>query len=726
MALQQLIPVTSASQLELEDQARKDADKRQNSQFIQALAAHAKKRWELVRDSRSAVEKRLSQCLRQRNGEYDPEKLADIRKQGGSEIYMNLTSVKTRGASSWLRDTLLGTGSEKPWSLDHTPIPDLPPDVVNKVHQQLTQLVMQYMQQNGAAPPQELVRSQAEQMRDQIYSQLRDESKKRVERMELKMEDQLSEGGFAVALSQFIDDIVTFPTAILKGPVARNRKTLKWNGTVLEPTEEIRMEWERVDPFKFYPAPWASSVNDGFVIERHRMTRADLEALIGVEGYSEQDIRAVLSEFDGGGLREWLSVDQMQSDAEGKESDAQNEADLVDAIQLWDEVSGKLLTEWGMDGGEVVDKDRAYPCEIWLVGTRVIKAVLNYDPLGRKPYYTTSYEKVPGTFWGNGVPDLIRDCQQMCNAAARALSNNMGIASGPQVGVNIDRLPPGEPITQMYPWKVWQFKTADYQDSTQPLNFFQPPSNAAELLGVFEKFMTLADEYSGIPRYMTGEHTPGAGRTASGLSMLISNASKGLKQVINNIDKDCLTPMLERQYQHNLRYSQDPDLIGDVHIVAKGAMSLVAKESAAVRRTEFLQLALGSPIVQEIIGIPGTAALLRDAAKQLDLTVDAIVPSREAIEEMLAQKAQQAQMQQQAMLQPSQETIEFAKDETGAVIGATKKKFINPAMGNQGSTFSLPQPPAPKALQPDGTPQGGREGSLMVNRVSGSNGLGGR
>jgi len=701
MSLMTLVPVASASSLEAEEKARKDAaDARQNTQIIQSVAAHAKKRWELVRDTRKEVEERLAKCLRQRNGEYDPEKLAEIRKQGGSEIFMNLTSTKCRGASSWLRDTLMGTGADKPWSVDHSPIPDLPPDVVQQIHQQLTLQIMQFMQMSGGVePPMEQVQALAQQMKDQALSQARAEAKKRIERMELKMEDQLVEGGFTDSLGQFLDDIVTFPTAILKGPVVRKRKTMKWNGTVLEPTEELRLEWERVDPFKFYPAPWVSSTNDGFVIERHRLTRADLETLMGVEGYSEDDIRAVLQDFDAGLLKEWLSVDQMQLDAEGKNSSAKDDAELVDAIQLWDEVPGQWLLDWGMSADGVLDKEKTYPCEVWMIGSRVIKAVLNYDPLGRKPYYATSYERIPGAFWGNGVADLIRDCQQMCNAAARALSNNMGISSGPQVGVNVSRLPPGEAITQMYPWKVWQFQNSDYQDASRPIEFFQPPSNAAELLGVFEKFMNLADEYSGIPRYLAGEHTP-ASRTASGLSMLMNNAGKGLKQVVSNIDKDVLTKLMERLYQYNLRYSEDPDLIGDVHIVAKGAMSLVAKETAAVRRNEFLQLTLQSPVVQQIIGIPGTAELLRDAAKSLDLSVDSIVPSREEVMQMVAQQAAQQQMMLEAQIAAGQMAAQ-----------------------QQGAPAPMRQPATPKTMLPDGmTPAGGREGSLMVNRVSGRNG----
>ena len=222
----------------------------------------------------------MAKCLRQRNGEYDPEKLAEIRKQGGSEIFMNLTSAKCRGASSWLRDTLMGAGADKPWAVGHSPIPELPSDVMHRIHQELTAQIMQFMQMTGGVePPLEQTRDLAQQMKDQALLQARNEAKRRAERMELKMEDQLVEGGFYDALGQFIEDIVTFPTAILKGPVVRKRKSMKWNGTVLEPTEGLRLEWERVDPFKFYPAPWASGVDDGFVIERHRLARVDLEAL---------------------------------------------------------------------------------------------------------------------------------------------------------------------------------------------------------------------------------------------------------------------------------------------------------------------------------------------------------------------------------------------------------------------------------------------------------------
>jgi hypothetical protein len=275
---------------------------------------------------------------------------------------------------------------------------------------------------------------------------------------------------------------------------------------------------------------------------------------------------------------------------------------------------------------------------------------VNPDPLGRKPYFKASYEEVPGAFWGNSVADLCRDAQDICNAAARSLVNNMSISSGPQVVYNIDRLPQGENITQMYPWKVWQVTSDPLAGSAPPMQFYQPNSLASELMAVYEKFATLADEYTGIPRYMSGDSPAGgAGRTASGMSMLMSNAGKAIKQVIANIDEAVISPVIERLYYYNMRYGDDPDLKGDINIIARGATSLVVKEQAQVRQNQFLQVALQSPIVQQVIGMEGIAELLRQSAKTLDLNPDHIVPPVEILKQRMAQQQQMA-AQQQMML----------------------------------------------------------------------------
>ena len=686
-----LMPAKSVADMEAEAKSR--SDELQNQEYIQGLAAHARTRWEESRDAKQDLEERMLQCVRQRNGEYDPDVRAEIEEQGGSDIFVQLTSVKCRAATSWLRDTLLGSGNDKPWAIEATPQPELPEEVLQSLQAQLSTEIMSVMQQTGQMPSEEELRQIALSMKDEAMNLAKEEAAERVKRMELKMEDQLLEGSWFKAFNEFIDDIVTFPFAAIKGPVKRRRKVMKWEGGALVPKEEIKNEWERVDPFNLYWAPWAWDINDGYVIERHRMTREDLQSLIGVPGYNEDAIRTVLADFGTGQSGDWLWIDSAKADVEDKDiSRAVHTDDLIDALQLWDSIEGKLLIEWGVDEEEIDDASMSYPCEVWLVNNIVIRAVLNYDPLARKPYYLTSYEAKPGAVDGKGVTDLCRDSQAMVNATARALANNMGISSGPQVGVNISRLPTGEDISDMHPWKIWQFQSSEYNDGSQPLQFFQPNSNANELMAVFEKFSERADEDTMIPKYMTGGHTPGASRTSSGLSMLISNAGKGIKQVISNIDQNVIIPAIERLYHDNLRYSEDPDLVGDVNINARGASSLVVKEAEAIRRNEFLQLVLNSPVAQQIVGMDGAAELLREAATNLNTNPDRIVPDRQRM----------TQMQQQ------QQVIQQLQQQLAMMSGEMQQA------GPDG------QPVEPKNMLDDGSQVGGRESNFVSPRPNGA------
>jgi len=676
-----ILPVANNSMLEAAANARRDAETKNNEPVLQGLSAYVRQCWSSAYLAKLDVEQRMLKAVRQRRGEYDPEVESEIQKSGGSMIYMMLTSNKCRAASSWLRDTLLGARDEKPWTIDPTALPDVAPTDLEEVTQTATQEAMAIEQALGMeiTTPEQMEQI-VERVKDKIRVAIQDEAKEKCDRMELKMEDQMQEGNFPDAFSMFLDDLTTFPAAIMKGPVVRKKPRMKWvqgpdGDFAPEVKDDLVLDWDRVDPFMIYPAPHASKVDDGYLIERHRMTRAQLTELIGVDGYSEGAIRAVLEDYGRGGLHEWLRVDTQKAQAEGKNTLAiqQNTDALIDSLQFWGSVQGRHLVDWGMDAKEVPDLDKEYNCEVWLIGRWVIKATLNYDPFGRKPYYKTSYEEIPGVFWGNGVADLIRDCQIMCNAAARALANNMGIASGPQTVVNIDRLPPGEDVTNLYPWKIHTVVSDPYGNTAPPIDFFQPDSRAGELMGIYEKFSVLADEYSGVPRYMTGDSAAGgAGRTASGMSMLMNNAGKSIKQVIANIDQYVLSKTLERLYYYNMKYSEDPELKGDVQIRVRGANALVVKEQAQVRTNEFMNMVSQNPVFAQIIGDEGIVNMLREVAKTLDLDISKILPSNEEIrikrdleqrQMMLAQAAGAAQAGQPT------DSINIARDPDGAVTG---------------------------------------------------------
>jgi hypothetical protein len=636
---------------------RSAAEDRQAQPLIAGLAGHIKHKFNVARDARrfGDVEQRMLDNMRARRSVYTPQKLSAIQQEGGSEVYAGVTGQKCRGAAAWIRDVMMTTGEDRPWSIKATPVPELPTElndlIVKSVAGPLKEQMLAAAQGTGQPPDPMATVKMISLMKDQALEAMRDLADKRVARMADKMEDQLLEGGFLDALDQFINDLTTFPTAVLKGPVIRMKPYLTW-GPDGQPVVQVKLckEWERVDPFKVYPSPAATSPDDGDFIERHRLSRQDLQDLKGVPGYDEGAIDMVLENYSTSGMTLWLYDEIDQEVAAGRPSYtlASNPDGLIDAIQFWGSVPGQLLLDWGMTKAQVPKATDEYQVEAWSIGPYVIKATLNPDPLKRRPYYATSYERVPGNFWGHSVADLVKDPQDICNAAARAMINNAALASGPQVGILTDRIAPGEQITQLKPWRIWQLNSDPMGGSTSdpPIRFFQPQSTLPDLMALFDKFTNMADEYSGIPKYLTGDaRAGGAGRTASGLSMLMSNAGKMITSVIKNIDLNVMEPLLERLYYFNMRYETDPELKGDVSITARGASNLVAREAAQVRRTEFLATT-ANPVDMQIMGVEGRAAVLRETAKTLQMDTDKVVPDIDTLRQRLAIAATMAQQAQ--------------------------------------------------------------------------------
>jgi len=671
---------------ELARQERETTDRaiqeRQNQSVILGLAGYLRECWDVAQMAKRPLEQKMLQALRQRNGEYDASKLQQIRAQGGSEIFMMITEVKCRAAESWLRDILLDDGTP-PWDLNPTPIPDLSPAQSKEVQGIFAERVLKMVEDYGKAPNASEIREIKEMVSQDYRFDVLQQAQIRADKMKLKIQDQFAQGGWGDAFNDFITDLVTFPCAFIKGPVVRRQRVLGWKvdatgRTVVEPTERLGPECERVDPFYIYPEPGISNINEGYLFEYHPLSRMQLSDLIGVPGYDDDAIRKVLEIGNG---MSWINLDVelQKNEEERKFYSYMKPTTEFDALEFWGKVSGKMLIEWGLTEEDVPDSAREYDANVWMVGNIVIKAVLNYDPLGEKPYCKTSFIKCPGAFWGKGIPEIIEDLQSVCNAAARALVNNMGISSGPQVEVNVERLPPNEDITQLAPWKIWQTINDPVGSSAPAIRFTQPDSRASELVAVYDRFSRLADDHSGIPAYVYGDlNVQGAGRTSSGLSMLMGAAGKGIRQVVMHIDTDVVKPIVMRQFVYNMRYDEDESIKGDVQVIAKGAINLAVKETVNIRRIEFLN-ATANPVDLEILGKDGRAAILREIAKGLQMPVDEVIPTRE-------KSGYQAQIQ------------------TRATAAAAQQQAQAPESGGE---------------NPDGSPKGGMEANTVQNRVSG-------
>jgi hypothetical protein len=620
-----------------------DAARQASMPDMTRLASYIRGQFDIMqnhRQSASGWADRMLKALRAFNGEYAPDKLAEIQKFGGSTVYARMIAMKCRGASSLLRDVYLTT--DRPWGIAPPADPDLPPEVTQAI-QQLVMGEVEQLAQGGQPIQPAMIRDRINQLMDAAKRAEKKNAAKRARIAEDKIEELLETGGFYKAFAEFLVDLPLFPFACLKGPVVRIVPTVSYINGRAQVQQKAKLFWQRVSPFDLYWSPGVSDIEDASVIERTRVTRADLNDLLDLPGYDTNAIRGVLDDYGRGGLFDnWDSTDSERAVAENRESPHMNQSGIINCLEFTGSIQGRMLLDHGFSASDIQDPLREYVVQAWLIGRYVIKVQLSPSPRKRHPYFITSFEKVPGTPVGNGLPDILEDVGEVANATLRSLVNNLSISSGPQVVVNMDRIHPQEDPESLYPWKRW-LVTSDplaSNNAQKPVDFFQPASNAQELLAVYNQFQNIADDLSAIPKYMAGSGASGgAGRTAAGLAMLMGNASKILQTVAANIDRDVMHPLLDSLYDMLMLTDVEGILSGDENINVMGVKMALQRETQRARQLEFLQIT-ANPIDVQIMGPQGRAKVLRAVSETIGIPGDGLVPDDE---ELAARQEAQAQ-----------------------------------------------------------------------------------
>jgi hypothetical protein len=206
---------------------------------------------------------------------------------------------------------------------------------------------------------------------------------------------------------------------------------------------------------------------------------------------------------------------------------------------------------------------------------------------------------------------------------------------------------------------------------------------------LFDKARQLSDESTGFPSFAHGQTgVTGVGRTASGISMLMSAASGGIKNVIKNVDDYLLKPLGEGLFRFNMQFDFDPEIRGDLEVKARGTESLMANEVRSQRLMQFLGTA-SNPALAPFAKMD---YIIREIAKTLDLDVDKVTNN-------IQEAAIQAEIMKEAREQQgtAQQPVAGAdpNDPTGAGGGTIGTGQVS-VPGEQGFTGNA---------QPQGTPQ---------------------
>lgn len=590
----------------------------------QALGQYVRKKFEDAEQHRAEIglSRRLEACLRAKKREYTQE---ELQMHGGIDIYVGICDLKSKGAESWITDILLSS-IDKPFTLKPTPIPELPDWMKEQVVDMLEDELMSLggMENMGA------LMDRAKELKNITLKYAYAQAERAAAGMERHIEDQLVEGGWRIEFANFVHNLTVFPFAVLKAPAITSKPIGRWDGNSYKVEQQPVWSVKAISPFDCFWSPDSTNPQDGeYFIHRARMGHAQLHNCIGLPGFNEEAIRQVLDSYAHGFSIE-ANGDSVRDDLEEKEETLFS-SNLVDVIVMNGLVPGDLLAD---NGVIVPDIQQHYESEVWVVNDICIRAVLNTHPLLARPVYGTSFGKIPGTFAGNGVVDLVRDIERMGNASIRAMLRNFAYSAGPIAEAVAERFETGEEYDQIEPFKIYHVKPDFTGQNGEAMRFKIVPNVANQLLDAFSYYMKLADDFSQVPAYVLGNpQVAGAGRTLGGLSMLMGNAAKGIKQVLLNIDRDIIEPMIQSYYVLNMTIGDDDDIKADAKVVARGASGLLQRELAQTRTIEILNLL--TPYVQAgALDAASIKILLREILKTTGLPVDDIIPDPNRMAEL--------------------------------------------------------------------------------------------
>ena len=449
--------------------------------------------------------------------------------------------------------------------------------------------------------------------------------------------DQAIESNLEGKMKDAIMEQVIFGTGAMKAGTLKVEKDHKWiktdEGFNLVYEESPMPEMEAVSIFDLYPDPYATSVDDmRNIFRRHIISRQEFVDLKDYPGFNRDQIDYCIEEYpDGNHYEEQHEKDRREI---ANINDYETKTKKFEVTEFWGSINGYELAEVGVEFDDDEDLSLEYQANIWFTEDKIIKAQLNPLPGGVIPYFIFPYEKNPHAFWGTGVPRMMRDSQNTMNAATRIYLDNVALSSGPMVEVNTDIMASGEDPTELYPWRVF---LREGGDGNQPMvRFYQPQSNSPALVSVIELFRRFADETTALPSYTHGQTQSSLNRTATGISILMSNANIVLKSVIKNIDDYLTKPMIRSLYDWNMTWNENEMVKSDMRVVARGSTALIQKEVQSQRLLQFLSL-INNPIDAQMVD---REKLLTDIAKSLDIDPDEVIKSQEEL--MNEQALQQA------------------------------------------------------------------------------------
>jgi len=603
----------------IKDVAEEDYSDPLTGQIIQFV----KDKYSKAETARQLDEERWIQSYRNYRGLYGPD--VQFTSTEKSRVFVKITKTKVLAAYGQIAEVLFG-GNKFPITIDPTVLPDNVPETISfETNPQLNQAkeesgslnagetFPEYMQRVGSL--QEDLEPVADKVKDspgktpssiQLHP-----AEISAKKMEKKIHDQLEESHAKKHLRSAAFESALFGTGIMKGPFAVDKEYANWDEEGnYSPTFKTIPQTTSVSIWNFYPDPDASTMEEAeYVVERHKMSRSQLRALKNRPYFRENAVDNALRLGEDYRKEWWEHI--MEDNSE------EDRAERFEVLEFWGFVDREIIEDQGVDiPKELKDADQL-SVNIWVANGQVLRLVMNPFTPAYIPYFAAPYEMNPYSIFGVGIAENMDDTQTLMNGFMRMAVDNAALSGNLLIEVDETNLVPGQDLS-VYPGKVFRRQGGAPGQAIFGTKF---PNVSNENMQMFDKARVLADESTGFPSFAHGQTgVSGVGRTASGISMLMSAANGSVRNVVKNIDDYLLAPLGKAFFNFNMQFDFDQEIKGDLEVKARGTESLMANEVRSQRLMQFMQV-VSNPALAPFAKMD---YIVREIAKSMDLDPDKV------------------------------------------------------------------------------------------------------
>ncbi len=612
-------------------------------------------RWESWKSIRQPQEDQWLINLRQFYAQYEPE-IETAIKPGRSKTYVGITRMKVMAAYSRLVDVYFPATGKRHWKLEPTPEPTMAETGLNEVQEEIQTGIPDAPQIPKQKSPQDVA----------------------AENMSFRINDQLVEDDYDLLFLEALLEQVILGSGCLKAASIKIEQDFGWvrteEGWMFQPKERVSINPQIEGPsiFDVYPDPNAADMDSGIgCFQRHVLNKHEFRKLKKFAGFDKAQIDDYLLKYPGGDHTDLPH--EVERKKLAHQSQIEETHTRYDVFEYWGYVDGDELSMIGVD----IDEEglsKEYMANVWIVGSEVIKAVLDESVDDGLPFFIFPYEKVSKKIFGRGVPEVMADSQEILNAAARRLLDDIAIL-GPQIEINVDDLSPDalKTVDEVFPFKMWLRTGGDAQ--TPLLRVHQMDSVSRELMEIVNIFRQFIDEETNLPTAGTsGVGDIGGHETAQGTQLLQNAANIVNRSVVKNIDKYAIDPFFTKLYMFFMQWSDDETIKGDMAIDAKGSETLLKAEVMTTQLINMLNIT-NNPTDQQLTKRDN---MLRMVAENQGLNEDEVVKTPEEI----AQLANDPVKKQIDNLAIQKSTLENQEVSAKIDVQQAEVKKINAAIAN--------------------------------------------